>query len=57
MDMNLNYDVSHLCHLKSCVKISHLNHESRSTNLKRRQCDKDGECVGHDGLPDCLFLP
>ena len=54
-DLDLNLDISHLCHLRSCVKISHLHQESRSLNNSRKQCFAQMLCLGHDSAPDCVF--
>ena len=48
-------DVSHLCHLKSCIKVAHLNLETRSMNNKRKACVKVKKCYGHDPEPMCIF--
>ena len=48
-------DCSHLCHVPSCVKLSHLNLESRSINHARKACLKNGICSGHEGHPNCIF--
>lgn len=54
-DYDPSYDISHLCHLPSCVKPSHLNHESRSLNNLRKKCLKNLSCQGHGSDPDCIF--
>ena len=54
-DFDLSKDISHLCHKRSCVKLSHLNHESRAINNARKHCLKALSCAGHDPEPDCLF--
>lgn len=50
-DMN----ISHLCHNKLCVKISHLCLEPQSINNKRQICKNNGECSFHYGYPKCLI--
>lgn len=54
-DFDLTKDVSHLCHEPSCVKIAHLNHESRSVNVLRKNCVKNLDCSGHDPHPECIL--
>ena len=55
VDYDLTKDISHLCHLPSCVKISHLNQESRSVNNSRKLCVTNSECQGHEPEPDCVL--
>ena len=54
-EFDLNLDISHLCHLRSCVKISHLHQESRSLNNSRKGCFSQRLCIGHESAPDCVF--
>ena len=54
-DFDLTKDVSHLCHEPSCVKLTHLNHESHSVNINRKKCLKSLECTGHDPHPECIL--
>lgn len=58
-DMDPNFDmqkdVSHLCHMESCVRWDHLNHETKSTNSYRRECVKSGICSGHNPEPQCIL--
>ena len=48
-------ELSHLCHLPSCVKVAHLNYETKSLNNLRKKCLKNLVCQGHGGDPDCIF--
>ena len=54
-DISKDLDISHLCHLRSCVKLTHLNAETRKINNQRKNCVKSKKCFGHDNQPDCLF--
>ena len=54
-DLDLNLDISHLCHLRSCVKICHLHQEARIVNNSRKKCFAQMHCVGHESAPDCVF--
>ena len=55
VDFDLTKDISHLCHMPSCVKISHLNQESRTVNNSRKICATNSECTGHESEPDCVL--
>ena len=50
-----NLDISHLCHLKSCVNPSHLVAETRKMNNDRKVCAKYRHCSGHGDQPNCLI--
>ena len=50
-----NYDVSHICFNRNCVKIHHLSLEPHKVNNKRLICKNDGVCYGHYGFSDCLL--
>lgn len=52
---NVLFQVSHLCHKKSCVEITHLNYETVATNCQRFQCRQLNECSGHRNEPNCLL--
>ena len=47
--------VSHVCHRKKCVKISHLSYEPQSVNNSRSPCFSNARCKGHRGYPNCVF--
>ena len=49
------YEVSHLCHNKFCILLSHLTLEPKARNLYRRACNKRRSCYGHMG-PKCMYL-
>ena len=48
-------DISHLCHRKTCVNPDHMDLEDRMTNIRRKQCVRNNDCVGHEGKRDCLL--
>lgn len=48
--------VSHLCHTKLCLNVSHLSYETKTVNNSRKRCMFDGECHGHHGFKPCLFI-
>jgi hypothetical protein len=43
-DFRPTRQISHLCHTKLCVNISHLSHESRDINMDRNRCAFRGSC-------------
>ena len=45
--------VSHLCHNKLCVNLSHLSLEPASINLSRTTCVRRNACNGHKGYRNC----
>ena len=45
--------VSHLCHNKLCINVSHLSYESQKMNNQRQICRAEGQCTGHRGKPKC----
>lgn len=47
--------ISHLCHNKQCVNISHLSMEPQSVNNSRKTCVAEGQCTGHGTHGGCLF--
>jgi hypothetical protein len=49
------FHVSHRCHNKLCVNVSHLSLELSNVNRKRDICRDDGECYGHRGHAMCIF--
>lgn len=47
--------ISHLCHNKQCIKLSHLSMEPQSVNNSRKSCVAEGQCIGHGAHRPCLF--
>lgn len=47
--------VSHVCHVKNCVKFEHLNYECSAVNKQRSTCYSNGLCIGHGGEPHCII--
>jgi hypothetical protein len=52
--LQIDGDISHLCHNKLCVNVEHLVNEDRQTNLSRKHCNKDREC-SQKHQPYCIF--
>lgn len=52
---NLDYHVSHKCHVKKCVNVQHLSFEPALINLERTICFLNNVCVGHYGYGKCLL--
>ena len=51
-----NMQLSHLCHVKSCVHPDHITMESASTNNSRKKCFEAKMCLGHpDDVKDCVL--
>ena len=51
-----NYHVSHLCHTKSCVNISHLSLEPPHVNNSRQNCLSQPRCLkNHMPFSDCII--
>lgn len=51
-----NLHVSHLCHVRNCINIEHLNLEEDFINQGRRLCNDMHRCGGrHGGEPGCIF--
>ena len=51
-----NYHVSHLCHTKSCVNISHLSLELPHVNNSKQNCLSQPRCLkNHMPFPDCII--
>lgn len=50
-----DFEVSHLCHNKSCCNLEHLSLEPHYVNGKRMQCKTQSKCQGHDEYPNCLL--
>ena len=49
------YHVSHLCHNKLCVNVSHMSLETQKVNKNREGCLLQGSCNGHRGYNRCIF--
>ena len=49
------HEMSHLCHRKKCIKISHLSHEPRHVNQQRNICKPEGHCFGHGDFANCIL--
>ena len=54
------WDVSHLCHNKCCIRIDHLTYEPHAVNTQRRKCHRTCRgrrrvCVGHGDYPACIL--
>jgi hypothetical protein len=47
--------VSHLCHHKLCINLSHLSLEPGRINNKRRKCVTKHICQGHAGYARCIL--
>lgn len=52
---NLEFHVSHKCHMKKCVNVQHLSFEPAAINVERNLCKADGECRGHYGYGKCIL--
>lgn len=51
-----DYHVSHLCHTRDCVNISHLVFEPQHINNARQHCYSEKICTkSHSPYPDCLL--
>ena len=53
--LDKNIHVSHLCHQRNCLKISHLSYEPAQVNIHRNMCALNKVCRGHHGYPKCIF--
>lgn len=47
--------VSHLCHNKKCILVTHLSAEPPSVNADRCRCLNRHVCTGHGTYQDCLL--
>ena len=47
--------VSHICHTKDCIAVSHLSLETVAINNERKICVNNGECTGHYGYKRCIL--
>ena len=52
---NVDLHVSHMCHTKKCIEVSHLSLEPALINNRRKSCQLQGICCGHEGYHDCIF--
>lgn len=50
------YHVSHLCHNRNCVNVSHLSFEPSHVNNSRQNCFSEKRCTKHCSYPDCIFI-
>ena len=50
-----NHEVSHLCHDKKCVEVTHLEYEPKVVNVQRNSCVTEGHCLGHGPHQNCLL--
>ena len=48
------FHISHLCHVKKCVRREHLSLERHYVNKARDTCKKKGTCSGHGELQNCI---
>lgn len=46
---------SHLCNVKTCINVHHLNLESNIINNQRKTCVTQNRCLGHPGYPACII--
>ncbi|XP_067658203.1 uncharacterized protein [Haliotis asinina] len=49
--------VSHLCHFKLCMNLSHLALEPSGINTQRKTCVDERRCFHHCHYKDCLGFP
>ena len=51
-----DFQVSHLCHRKLCIKLEHLIDDTPSQNSERNTCknSEDRTCTGHGDRPRCI---
>ena len=50
-----NYDVSHLCHTKTCYNVDHLRLERHRVNSQRQSCRRRAACSGHGDNHPCIM--
>ena len=55
LDLDPRLDASHLCHNPLCINVDHIHLEPRKVNCQRRRCVSEGQCLGHEGHPECLL--
>ena len=55
VNLDKDYEASHLCHNKTCILKSHICFEPHSENMRRKVCVNEGACLGHGVFPDCLL--
>lgn len=47
-------ECSHLCHNFFCIRVDHIHFEPHSINNSRKRCNKQKQCLGHEGYPNCI---
>lgn len=51
-----DYHVSHLCHTKNCLNVTHLSFEPPHVNNSRQNCNGENRCTQkHAPYADCLI--
>ena len=50
-----DFDASHLCHNKLCIRPDHVHLERTEYNNARKACVNKGHCNHHGSNPDCLL--
>lgn len=48
--------ISHLCHNRLCVEVTHLSSEPPAINSQRNNCKTENNCAGHEPYANCLLL-
>ena len=48
------HEMSHLCHRKTCIQLTHLSHEPAFVNMQRNVCKKEKQCFGHGDWGNCI---
>ena len=56
-EYNQPLDISHLCHHKACVNVTHLVMEPRCINNDRKHCRNLNYCSGQHAPPCMLPVP
>lgn len=54
------FQISHLCHVKTCILPEHLNYEPEVVNKQRNRCAKSRKCTSHfikDAIRDEHYPP
>jgi len=49
-------EVSHLCHVKRCIRFDHLSLEPQHVNRSRKTCVLLNKCCGHPPYKNCLLV-
>lgn len=50
------FHVSHLCHNRICINVSHFSFEPAHVNNSRQNCFSEKRCTKHCPYPDCIFI-